>query len=194
MSKFGGELKSLTTSQIEEELRRVTYNSKYLKILKSTIYSLVMVFAFAVLVVTLVMPVLEVSETSMDPLIKSGEVVLAFKTKSLESGDVIAFYQGNKILIKRVIAIPGDWLNIDLEGNVYVNGELLDEVYVTNKVPIETSIEFPYQIPESQYFVLSDNREVATDSRDDDIGCIRKENVIGKVIYRVWPLKRFGVI
>lgn len=194
MSKQGVELKSLTTSQIEEELRRVTYNSKYLKILRSTIYSLVMVFAFAVLIVTLVMPVLEVSETSMDPMIKSGEIVLAFKTKSLENGDIIAFYQGNKILIKRVIAVPGDWLNIDLEGNIYVNGELLDEVYVTNKVSIETNIEFPYQIPESQYFVLSDNREVTTDSRDEDIGCIRKENVIGKVIYRVLPLKSFGVI
>ena len=182
--------KKLTVSQVEEELKREVYKSKYTKILRSTIYALIIIVAIAAIVVTQIMPVLEINETSMKPTYENGDIVLSLKTKSLKSGDIVAFYHGNKILIKRVIAGSGSWINIDEVGNVYVNGEALSEDYISNKMLGEVDIEFPYQVPEGKYFVLSDDREILIDSRMSGIGCIDKDNIIGKVVFRVWPIKK----
>lgn len=182
--------KKLTVSQVEEELKREVYKSKYTKILRSTIYALIIIAAIAAIVVTQIMPVLEINETSMKPTYENGDIVLSLKTKSLKSGDIVAFYHGNKILIKRVIAGSGSWINIDEVGNVYVNGEALSEDYISNKMLGEVDIEFPYQVPEGKYFVLSDDREILIDSRMSEIGCIDKDNIIGKVVFRVWPIKK----
>ncbi len=182
--------KKLTVSQVEEELKREVYKSKYTKILRSTIYALIIIAAIAAIVVTQIMPVLEINETSMEPTYENGDIVLSLKTKSLKSGDIVAFYHGNKILIKRVIAGSGSWINIDEVGNVYVNGEALSEDYISNKMLGEVDIEFPYQVPEGKYFVLSDDREILIDSRMSEIGCIDKDNIIGKVVFRVWPIKK----
>lgn len=182
--------KKLTVSQVEEELKREVYKSKYTKILRSTIYALIIIAAIAAIVVTQIMPVLEINETSMKPTYENGDTVLSLKTKSLKSGDIVAFYHGNKILIKRVIAGSGSWINIDEVGNVYVNGEALSEDYISNKMLGEVDIEFPYQVPEGKYFVLSDDREILIDSRMSEIGCIDKDNIIGKVVFRVWPIKK----
>ena len=185
---------NLSISVLEEEIKREKYKSKYTKILRSTIYALIIIASISALIGTLIMPVLEVNNTTMKPLLENNEIVLSLKTKKLKKGDIIAFYQGNKILIKRVVAVPGNYISIDEEGNVYVDGEVLDEPYVTNKQKGETNIEFPYQVPESEYFVLSDERDKTTDSRNEDIGLIKKDNVIGKVIFRVWPFKKIGAI
>lgn len=185
---------NLSISVLEEEIKREKYKSKYTKILRSTIYALIIIASISALIGTLIMPVLEVNNTTMKPLLENNEIVLSLKTKKLKKGDIIAFYQGNKILIKRVVAVPGNYISIDEEGNVYVDGEVLDEPYVTNKQKGETNIEFPYQVPESEYFVLSDERDKTTDSRNEDIGLIKKDNVIGKVIFRVWPFKKLGAI
>lgn len=185
---------NLSISVLEEEIKREKYKSKYTKILRSTIYALIIITSISALIGTLIMPVLEVNNTTMKPLLENNEIVLSLKTKKLKQGDIIAFYQGNKILIKRVVAVPGNYISIDEEGNVYVDGEVLNEPYVTNKQKGETNIEFPYQVPESEYFVLSDERDKTTDSRNEDIGLIKKDNVIGKVIFRVWPFKKLGAI
>ena len=185
---------NLSISVLEEEIKREKYKSKYTKILRSTIYALIIIASISALIGTLIMPVLEVNNTTMKPLLENNEIVLSLKTKKLKKGDIIAFYQGNKILIKRVVAVPGNYISIDEEGNVYVDGEILEEPYVTNKQKGETNIEFPYQVPESEYFVLSDERDKTTDSRNEDIGLIKKDNVIGKVIFRVWPFKKLGAI
>lgn len=194
--KKNKDLKQLSLSKefLQEEIKKETYKNKYTKVLKSTIYVLIIIAAISALVVTLIMPVLEVNNTTMNPLLDNNDIIISLKTKTLNKGDVIAFYQGNKILIKRVVATPGNYISIDEEGSVYVDGTLLDESYVTNKQKGETNIEFPYQVPENTYFVLSDERDKTTDSRNEDIGLIKKDNIIGKVIFRVWPLKKLGAI
>lgn len=185
---------NLNIHALEEEIKREKYKSRYTKILKSTIYALIIIAGISALIATLVMPVLEVSETTMKPLLNNNDIVVSIKTKKFNRQDIIAFYQGNKILIKRVIGLPGDWINIDIDGNVSVNGEVLEEVYVTNKQKGETNIEFPYQVLDNEYFVFSDERDKVIDSRNEDIGLIKKDNIIGKVIFKVWPFKQFGVI
>ena len=186
--------KSLTSMQVEEELKREIYKSKYKTILKSTIYSLITIAAIAVLIATLVLPVLEVNSSSMSPTVNEGEIVVAIKDTSLSTGDVVAFYHGNKILVKRVIAKAGSWVNIDKDGNVYVDGAQLNESYLKEKSLGEYDIEFPYQVPDGSYFVLGDERTTSIDSRNKEIGSISKENIIGKIIFRVWPIDVFGLI
>ena len=177
--------KTLTSKQIEEELKREVYKSKYLKLLKSTIYSLITVAAVAALIATLVMPVLQINGSSMTPTFNEGEIVLSVKTKDLETGDIIAFYHGNKILVKRVIAGAGSWVNMDDEGNVFVDGKRIKEKYVKDKTIGDYDIEFPYQVPDGSYFVLGDHRTVSIDSRNSEIGCIEQENIVGKMIEAV---------
>lgn len=185
---------SLTSKEIEEELKRENYKSRYAKVLKSTIYTLITVAAVATIIATLVMPVLEISGSSMSPTLTEGEIVLAFKDKSLEQGDIIAFYHGNRILVKRIIALSGDWVNIDDDGNVYVDGKLLDEPYAKEKMLGEADIEFPYQVPDSHYFVLGDNRGVSVDSRNSEISSVEQKDILGKVVISVWPLNKIGKI
>lgn len=186
--------RKLTSQELAMEINRETYKEKYFKILKSTIYSLIIILAIAILTATLVMPVLELSETSMSPLLNTGDIVISVKNKNFKTGEIIGFYHGNKILVKRVIAGPGKWVNIDNDGNVYVDGQLLNEPYIKEKNFGNSTIEYPYQVPDGHWFVLSDNRLDLIDSRNSDIGSISNENVIGKVIFRIWPIKEFGII
>jgi signal peptidase I len=185
-------IKSLTSKEIEEELKRETYKSKYIKVLRSTVYALIIIAATAALVATFFMPVFQISGNSTAPRYNNGEFVVSVKTSNLKRGDVIAFYHGNKILVKRVIASAGQWVAMDEEGNVYVDGLKLEESYIQNKVIGEYDIEFPYQVPDGHWFVLSDDRNESIDSRNSEIGCISQDDVIGKIIFRVWPFNNFG--
>jgi len=180
---------TLSIKQIESQLKSEKYKEKYLKLLKSTVYGLIIVAAVASILATLIMPVLEVNTSSMKPTFNENDIVLALKTKNIKTGDVIAFYHGNKILVKRVIASSGNYVDIDEEGNVYINGYIINEPYVKEKLLGETDVEFPYQVPEGAYFVLSDERSSSIDSRNSEIGCALEENVIGKILIKVWPLK-----
>lgn len=184
---------NLSIEDIENELKRETYKTKYNKILRSTIYTLIIVVAVATIIVSLVMPVVEISGSSMTPKLYEGDIVLSIKTKNLNYGDIIAFYHGNKILIKRVIAGAGDWVYIDEVGNVFVNGNALEED-IENKVLGDTDISFPLQVPDGKWFVLSDKRDLLIDSRNSEIGCIAQDDIIGKIIFRVWPLKKIGSV
>ncbi len=183
-----------TAEELEHERKRLHYRHRYSKTLKSTIAVLVVVAALAVLVATLWMPVLRIYGTSMAPTLKDGQIVIAVKNSNFEQGDIVAFYQGNKLLIKRFIAGSADWVNIDIDGNVYVNGTLLDESYISEKAYGEVNIEFPYQVPDNRYFLMGDNREVSVDSRNTAVGCVSDEQIVGKILFRIWPLNQFGPV
>ena len=185
---------SLTSKQIEEELKREEYKSKYIKIIKSTIFTLIIVVSIVSIITTYLLSILEINGQSMKPTLNEGQIVIAYKDKSLEEGDVIAFYQGNKILIKRVIAKSGSFVNIDEEGNVSVDGKLIDEPYIDNKSLGDSDIEYPYQVPDGHYFVLGDNRDASLDSRSSEIGSVSDEDILGKVVVSVWPLDKMGII
>lgn len=183
-----------TTEEIERERNRLHHKKLYNRTLKSTIAILLVVAAAAVLVATLWMPVLRIYGTSMVPTLTDGQIVVTVKTSSFSSGDIVAFYHGNKLLIKRYIAGPGDWVNIDADGNVTVNGEALDEPYLTEKAYGNTNIDLPYQVPDDRYFFMGDNRDVSVDSRNTSVGCVAEEQVVGKVVFRIWPLSAFGAV
>lgn len=182
--------KDLTINQIESELKREKYKYKYKNVLMTTIYSLVIIAALAALIATLFMPVLQISGSSMKPMYSEGDIVLSIKTKNLNSSDVIAFYHGNKILVKRVVARAGQWVVIDKDGNVYVDGLLLEETYIKEKVLGDSDIEFPYQVPDGSLFVLGDNRKDSIDSRNSEIGSIKTDDIIGKIIFKLWDANK----
>lgn len=182
-------------SDLEEELERVHYNKRFRRTLRSTIYMLVTVAAVAVLVAVLLLPVLQIYGTSMTPTLTEGDIVVSVKgSNDMKSGEILAFYYNNKILVKRVIAQPGDWVDIDDEGNVYVNSELLDEPYLVEKAFGETTIKLPYQVPEKRIFVMGDHRATSVDSRNNAVGCVAEEQIVGKIVFRVWPLSGFGPV
>lgn len=181
-----------TTEQLEGELKRVRYKSRYRSVLRSTIYSLITVAAIAVLITTLWFPVLRVYGNSMTPTLQNGEIIFTVKVSEFEPGDIISFYYNNKILIKRVIARSGEWVNMDADGNVYVNGTLLDEPYLDEKAFGDCNIELPYQVPEGRVFVMGDQRSTSVDSRNSAVGCVAQEQIVGKILFRVWPLEKFG--
>jgi signal peptidase I len=179
--------------QIEAELSRIKYKQRYQTVLKSTIYTLITVAAVAVLVATLWMPVLQTYGSSMTPTLQDGEIVFSVKTADLEQGDIVAFYYNNKILVKRVIAGPGEWVNICPEtGNVFVNDVLLDEPYLAEKSFGDADIELPFQVPDGKIFVMGDHRATSVDSRHSVVGCVSEEQIVGKIVFRVWPLEVFG--
>ena len=180
--------------ELEKELNRERYNRRYRRTLRSTIYTLITVAAVAVLVATLWLPVLEIYGSSMTPTLDDGQIVLSWKTRKLESGQIVAFYYNNKILVKRVIAHAGDWVNIDADGTVYVNGQMLDEPYLTEKALGECDIELPYQVPENMVFVMGDHRATSIDSRNTAVGCVEEEQVVGRLVVRIWPFDNFGTI
>ena len=173
---------------LKKELDRVNYKTKYRSVLKSTIFMLVVVAAIAVPVATTWLPVLQIYGSSMTPTLNEGEVVVSVKGSSFEQGDLIAFYYGNKILVKRCIATPGQWVDIDEDGNVYIDGKRLNEPYVKEKAFGDCDIKLPYQVPEDRYFCMGDHRETSVDSRNSSVGCISKEQIIGRIFFRIWPL------
>lgn len=181
-----------TVEQLEQELKRETYRRRYNRVLRSTIYTLITVAAAAVLVATLFLPVLRIYGSSMTPTMADGDIVVSVKGGSFTRGDIIAFWFNNKILVKRVIANPGEWVDIDAEGNVSINGEPLDEPYLTEKALGECDIELPYQVPDGRLFVMGDHRSTSSDSRSSAVGCVAEEQIVGKLVFRVWPLGGFG--
>ena len=183
-----------TAVQLEAELKRVKYRREYGKLLRNTISSLIVVAAIAVLVSMLFLPVLRVTGTSMTPTLQNDELVVCRKRGTFQSGDIIAFYFNNKILMKRVIGVAGDIIDIDDSGTVYVNGEALEEPYLNEKALGECDIELPYQVPDERVFVMGDHRSTSVDSRSTAVGCVAEEAVVGKVILRVWPVKQFEVL
>lgn len=184
----------LNSNEIEQELKRERYKIRYKKILKSTIYAMVTAAAVAVLIATLWMPVLRIYGSSMNPTLKEGEIVVSVKTEDMKPGDIVAFYSENKVLVKRYIAGPGSWVNIMEDGTVIVDGVELDEPYVTEKSFGISDLEFPYQIPENTYFLMGDHRDVSVDSRHSSVGCIKKDQIVGKIVFHVWPLNKLGVL
>jgi signal peptidase I len=172
----------------EKELGRLQYRRKFRQTLYSTIGMLITVSAAAVLVAVLLLPVLRIYGTSMTPTLVEGDYVISFKGSEYETGDICCFYYNNKILVKRVIAKSGDWVDIDKDGNVYVNHEKLDEPYVTDLAFGDCDIDLPYQVPEKRLFVMGDHRSVSVDSRNTTIGCVAEEHMVGKVVFRIWPL------
>ena len=197
MSKAGRTIRAVDlpgTAELEEELKRVRYRRNYAIVFRSTVYTLITVSAIAVLVAVLLLPVLRIYGTSMSPTLTEGNIVVSLKGSRFETGDVIAFYYNNKVLVKRVIANTGDWVDIDKEGNVYVNNVLIDEPYLTDKAFGECNIDLPYQVPESRIFVMGDNRSVSVDSRNTAVGCVAEEQIVGKIVFCVWPFSQFGKI
>ena len=178
-----------TKQQVETERKRYRRQKAYNKALGGTIYVLTIVAAVAVLIATLVLPVLQIEGTSMEPTLVNGDIVLLTKTTSFNRGELCGFSWNNKLLIKRVIGIPGDWIEIDIDGTVYLNGEKLDEPYAEQLAVGECDLEFPFQVPQEQYFVLGDMRESSIDSRNTLIGCVEKDQIVGKVFFRIWPFK-----
>lgn len=188
------ELELPEVEEIRAELERVTYRSRYRAVLRSTVYALVVVAAAAVLVATIWMPVLQIYGSSMTPTLEEGEIVVSMKGMDFQQGDLVAFYIGNKILVKRCIAGPGQWVDMDEDGNVYVDGQLLDEPYLTEKALGDCNIELPYQVPDDRYFCMGDHRATSVDSRHTNVGCVSEEQIVGKIVFRLWPLDRFGPI
>lgn len=180
--------------EIQRERKRIRRKDYYRQSLRSTISVLVVVAAIAVLVATLFLPILQISGDSMSPTLEHDEIVILVKTKEFNRGDLIGFYYQGKILLKRVIALPDDEVAIDAEGNVYVNGEVLEEPYVTDKGLGDCDLEFPYKVPGTGYFVLGDQRSNSVDSRNSVIGAISQDDIIGKVFIRVWPLSEIGLV
>lgn len=180
--------------QIEAERRRLKRGKQFRHILGNTVAILLVVAAVAVLLVTLFLPVLQVSGTSMEPTLEDGDVIVLVKTLDFESGDLCAVRVAGNVLLKRMIAGPGEWVNIDKEGNVYVNGELLEEPYVTDKSLGITDITYPYQVPDNSIFVMGDHRSVSVDSRSSEVGCIPYDKVIGRVVLRIWPLTGISLV
>ena len=182
-----------TTEEVKAERERLEYRSRYGRVLRSTIYALLVVAAAAVLLATLLLPVLQVSGDSMNPTLEDKDILMLVKRENMETGDLCAFYWQNKLLIKRIIGAPGDVITLDENGVVTVNGETLDEPYVDELALGECDIRFPYQVPENRYFVLGDHRAVSIDSRSSVIGCVEKSQILGRVFLRVWPLDRLAV-
>ena len=185
---------TVTVDQLERELRRERHRRSYRSTLPSTVSALVIVAAVAVLVSMLALPVLQVVGESMTPLLHQGEIVIAPRGTAFQKGDVIAFYFNNKILVKRVIANAGEWVNIDADGNVFINDEPLEEPYLTEKALGDCNITLPYQVPDGKIFVMGDHRSTSSDSRNTAVGCVAQEQIVGRVMLRVWPLSEFGAI
>ena len=180
------------TAELEEAVKRDRYYHRFRNMVTSTFLTLVVVAAATVLVAVLFLPVLRIYGKSMRGTLDNGDIVVSVKSSNMKTGDVVAFYYNNNILVKRGIAGPGDWVDIDKDGNVFVNHEKLEEPYLDDKAYGETNIELPYQVPDGRIFVMGDNRSVSIDSRNTSIGCVSEEQIVGKIVYRVWPLSQIG--
>lgn len=183
-----------TVDELETELSRIQHKNRYRRILRNTVFTLITVAAAAVLVAVLFLPVLRIYGHSMSPGLEEGDIVAALKGADFQTGDIVAFYYNNKVLVKRIIAGPGDWVDIDEDGNVSVNEEVIDEPYLSEKALGECDIELPYQVPENRWFLMGDHRSVSIDSRSSAVGCVSEEEMVGKLVFRAWPLKKIGFI
>ena len=183
-----------TEEQVMAELRRERERSRLTRSVRSGIYVFLIAVAAAVLIATMVLPVFRIYGSSMSPVLNEGDIVISVKTSSFQRGDIISFYYNNKVLVKRIIALPGEWVDIDDAGNIYVDGTLLDEPYLQEKALGECDIDMPYQVPEGRLFVCGDHRSTSVDSRSSTVGCVAEEQIAGKIIFRVWPLQDIGVL
>ncbi len=193
MKRKSKEIEIPSMEVVEAELSRINYKDRYRLALRGTIFTLIVVAAIAILIATLWLPFLRIYGVSMTPTLQEGDFVCCLASSEYESGDLLAFYYNNKILIKRVIGSSGDWINMDADGNVYVNNILLDEPYLTEKAVGECDLEFPYQVPEDTLFVMGDKRSTSVDSRSSTVGCIAEEYIIGRLLVRIWPLERVEI-
>lgn len=192
MSRPKKEVSLPSYEQIENERKLLKRKSEFRKTIRGVVGVLVVVAALSVLIAALFLPILQISGASMEPTLQDRDVVVLIKTKQFDKGDLIGFHYQSKILLKRIVGCPGDTIDIEEDGTVLVNGERLEEPYISEKALGECDIEFPYQVPEQKYFVMGDRREVSVDSRSSVIGCVSKEDIIGAVMFRVWPLKRIA--
>lgn len=185
-----------TREQLERELERVKYKRGYLKALRGTVAILIVVASIAVIAATMMFPILRIYGNSMTPTLEEGNIVVTLKGTGYERGDLIAFYYNNKILVKRVIAMPGEWVNIDESGRVYINDILQEEEYLADgeRDLGECDIELPYQVPEGRVFVMGDHRSVSIDSRSSTIGCVSEEQVVGRLLLKIWPFTGAGPV
>ena len=183
-----------TLEELKAELKREKYKARSGKVFRSTVGTLIVVAAVAVLVATVWMPVLQIYGSSMTPTLEEGDIVISLKGSDFQQGDLIAFYYGNKILVKRYIAGPGQWVNIDESGNVFVDGIMLDEPYIEEKSRGQCDLIFSYQVPDSRYFCMGDKRSTSVDSRSSTIGCVAEEQIVGKIVFRIWPLSELGTL
>ena len=183
-----------TVQQLQQEARRSEYKSNFRRTVAGTVGRLLVVAAIAVLVSMLFLPILQVTGNSMTPTLEDGEILMTVKGSSFRQGDVVAFYYNNKILVKRVIAYAGEWVNIDEEGNVYVNDVQLNEPYISEKAFGECNITLPYQVPDGKIFVMGDHRATSADSRNTAIGCVSEEQIVGRILFRLWPFSRWGAM
>ncbi|OPZ17628.1 MAG: Signal peptidase IB [Firmicutes bacterium ADurb.BinA205] len=181
-----------TAAQFEKEMKRLKYKQNFRNSVKSTVSALITIVAVAVILSTMLIPVLRVTGTSMTPTLQNDEYVLCSKVSTVKQGDIIAFYYNNRILLKRVIGVSGDVIDISDDGTVTLNDKVLDEPYISEKALGECDIELPYQVPENRLFVMGDHRSVSVDSRSTSVGCVAEENIVGKVMLRIWPLKEAG--
>jgi signal peptidase I len=179
---------------LEKTIEQYRHKRRYGIVLRSTVYALVVVAALAVLVATLWTPVLQIYGSSMAPTLEEGQFVVSLKGAGFHQGDLVSFYIGNKLLVKRVIAVPGDWVNISEDGTVYVNETALDEPYIDKKAFGQCDLDLPYQVPESSYFLMGDHRETSVDSRYSAVGAVAEDQIVGKIVYCVWPLSDIGVV
>ena len=181
-------------SELRSELKRERYKFRFARVMKSTIYTLIVVAAFAILVATLWMPVLQIYGSSMSPTLEEGQIVISVKGADFEQGELVAFYIGNKILVKRVIATETSMVRIEDDGTVFVDGRELIEPYVSEKALGECDLEFPYQVPEARYFLMGDHRATSVDSRSSAVGCVGEDQIVGRIVFCVWPLSDFGPV
>jgi len=188
------ELEIPSLSQLESARANLRHRSRYRRTFRSTVYVLIVVAAVAALVATLWMPVLQIYGSSMSPTLRDGEIVVCVRADEFDTGELAAFYYGNKLLVKRVICGPADWIDIRDDGTVFINSKELDEPYLVEKALGESDLEYPYQVPDERWFLMGDNRAVSVDSRSDQVGCVAEEQIVGRIVFRVWPLAQFGPV